>query len=70
MELVIKGLRNEAHAREFIKWYCGQGEQDADVWFEAQDKDTPYRDCNKPAQIIDGQLVMHVKYPTGKSRES
>ena len=64
MDLVIKGLKNEAHARMFATWYCGQGEQDADIWFETNDLDTPYRDVKKATTKENGQLIVHVHYPS------
>lgn len=32
-KLVIEGFKTKAQAETFIKWYEGQGEQDASVWF-------------------------------------
>ena len=31
-------------AKELAKWYEGQGEQDADIWFEENDMKAPYTD--------------------------
>lgn len=28
-------------------WYCGQGEQDAMIWFEDRDIETPMTDCSR-----------------------
>jgi len=33
-DLIIKGFRSKSQVMEFIKWYEGQGEQDASIWFE------------------------------------
>lgn len=33
-EVTFKGLTEE-EAEELAKWYCGQGEQNADTWFDA-----------------------------------
>ena len=33
--VVVHGL-TEAEAKEFVKWYEGQGEQDAAVWMECR----------------------------------
>ena len=33
-DLIIKGFKSKSQVMEFIKWYEGQGEQDASVWFE------------------------------------
>lgn len=34
-ELKLKGFKTKEQAKAFIKWYEGQGEQDAQVWFES-----------------------------------
>ena len=31
--VTFEGLTEE-EANEFAKWYCGQGEQNADIWFD------------------------------------
>lgn len=33
-QIVITGFQTEAQAEAFIRWYEGQGEQDAAYWFE------------------------------------
>lgn len=33
-DLIIKGFKSKSQVMEFIKWYEGQGEQDASLWFE------------------------------------
>lgn len=33
-KLEISGFRSEAEVKAFIRWYEGQGEQDASIWFE------------------------------------
>jgi hypothetical protein len=35
-ELHLKGFRTRAEAQEFLNWYEGAGEQDAQVWFECR----------------------------------
>lgn len=37
--LIIKGFRNDEHAKAFIHWFEGQGEQDAGVWFDEKVKE-------------------------------
>jgi len=37
----------EEQAKTFASWYCGQGEQDASVWFDAHELKTPYVDNSK-----------------------
>lgn len=33
-KLLIEGFKTKAQAEAFADWYEGQGEQDADIWFE------------------------------------
>ena len=33
-DLIIKGFKSKTQIKEFIKWYEGQGEQDASLWLE------------------------------------
>jgi len=33
-ELNLKGFKTKEQVLAFIKWYEGQGEQEAQVWFE------------------------------------
>lgn len=48
MKVVLKGLTKK-QAQIFAEWYAGQGEQDADVWFEEHGTETPMVDVNNPA---------------------
>lgn len=54
----IEGFKTQAQAEAFIKWYEGQGEQDACVWFECRveegklDVDFMPVDCGKTYPII------------------
>lgn len=32
--LLIEGFHSKAEVETFIKWYEGQGEQSAEIWFE------------------------------------
>ena len=34
--LKIEGFKTKAQAEAFVKWYEGQGEQDANIWFECR----------------------------------
>lgn len=34
--LTIKGFKNKQQVEEFASWYCGQGEQNASIWFECR----------------------------------
>jgi hypothetical protein len=35
-KLMISGFKTQAQAEAFVKWYEGQGEQDAAIWFECR----------------------------------
>lgn len=35
--VIIKGFKTDAHAKMFMSWFEGQGEQDQEAWFECQD---------------------------------
>jgi ABC-type Fe3+ transport system substrate-binding protein len=35
--VLVKGFKEQDQAEAFIKWFEGQGEQDANIWFEEQD---------------------------------
>lgn len=69
-KLVIDGFQTKEQAEEFLSWYCGQGEQDATVWFEvAKDNgtinvDTMHVDVTNPLNnkwSNDNHLMMIVK---------
>ena len=51
-ELRITGFKTKAQVEAFASWYEGQGEQDADIWFECRkddgeiDIDSMHVDCN------------------------
>ena len=46
--VIIKGL-TMAQAKTFVEWYEGQGEQDAEYWFEEHCEDsTPIADTHRP----------------------
>ncbi len=46
MKVVLKGLTKE-QAKVFVDWYEGQGEQDADVWFEENGLEAPTVDTDR-----------------------
>jgi len=57
--LVIENL-TLVQAKELAHWYEGQGEQDANIWFECQDPpcSVPYVDVHrKPWMQIDDNTV-------------
>lgn len=44
MNLLITGFKSQKQIDTFISWYSGQGEQDADIWFDCQSVKTPMID--------------------------
>ena len=66
-QLTIKGFKTKAQVQAFIDWYEGQGEQDADTWFECMemdkeiDVDSMHVDCSKPYEWQDNTLVAWLK---------
>lgn len=34
--VLVSGFETKAEAEAFIQWYEGQGEQDAEVWFDCR----------------------------------
>jgi hypothetical protein len=52
-KLIIEGVTMK-QAKTLAEWYEGQGEQDANVWFEIHDVPTPYTDVShKNYMVID-----------------
>ena len=71
VNVLISGFQNDEEAKEFIIWFCEQGEQDTCDWFECrQDEGKKVRDgimCNsktftkgKPKQDSNGNWLMDV----------
>lgn len=68
-KLEISGFKSEAEVEAFIKWYEGQGEQDASIWFEEAkmrnliDRDFMPVDCSKtyPIQFENNIGKMYLK---------
>ena len=67
--LEIKGFESKNEVEEFIKWYEGQGEQDACIWFSCRkqegkiDRDFMPVDCSKtyPIEFNGNTGVMYIK---------
>ena len=67
--LEIKGFESKNEVEEFIKWYEGQGEQDASIYFEESkmigriDRDFMSVDCSKtyPIEFNGNTGVMYIK---------
>lgn len=58
MDVLIKGFKTPEQAKEFVLWYCEQGEQDADLWFECQNMNTP---MYKKSENRDDHIIMYVE---------
>lgn len=65
--VIIHGFESDAAAKEFIRWYEGQGEQEIGVWWEDRKNigKTPYTDMDKfhnlPKVDDEGNHVLYVK---------
>ena len=46
-------------ARVLADWYEGQGEQDAQVWFEENDVETPF--VEDVVEKIDGDVIVNCR---------
>ena len=65
----IEGFNTKEEAEEFINWYSGQGEQDADIWFDCRkeegtiDASSMNVDCGKtfPLSWTDKTVKMAIK---------
>ena len=53
-KLIIENLTPE-QAKVFASWHEGQGEQDAGVWFEDRNVETPLTDVSRK----DGWKIVH-----------
>lgn len=60
MARVIFENLTKKQAKIFAEWYEGQGEQDADIWFECQNVNTPMTDVEREGGFmkIDGDDVI------------
>lgn len=47
MAKVIFEVPTIEQAKELAFWYEGQGEQDAQIWFECRELETPMTDCQR-----------------------
>jgi hypothetical protein len=71
--LTLEGFKTKEQVQAFIDWYEGQGEQDAQVWFEiAQsegrlDVDFMPVDCSQPYHWIGNNLVAQLKIKSPNS---
>lgn len=66
-EFKIKGFKTKEQAKSFIEWYEGQGEQDAQILFEARMSAGEIGvnfmpvDCSKPYVWDGNPLEVHLK---------
>ncbi len=51
-KLIFEGL-SLTQARVFASWYEGQGEQEAEVWFDNQGVETPITDCGRDGGYVE-----------------
>ena len=58
--VIIENLTKE-QAETFVHWYEGQGEQDAEVWFDINDVETPYVDVNKAFKRDGDDITMFIR---------
>lgn len=63
-KLTIENLTPE-QALTLANWYEGQGEQDADIWFDINEVETPMTDVSRKGGCIlietNGDVVMYCK---------
>lgn len=50
--LIIENLTLE-QAKTFARWYEGQGEQDADIWFDIHEVETPWTDNQRKGGFME-----------------
>lgn len=66
-EIHMTGFKTKAQAEEFVKWYEGQGEQEAAVWFECRksegviDTDFMPVDCIKTYPLVWSEAVLKME---------
>lgn len=62
--VIFENLTDE-QAITLAKWYEGQGEQDADTWFDINDVPTPYTDCGRDGgymeKLDNGDVIVYCK---------
>ena len=49
-------------AKIFAEWYEGQGEQNADIWFDVNDSSAPLVDVQgKGIEVKDDEVIVYLK---------
>ena len=68
MDVLVTGFETDEQARMFISWFEGQGEEDASIWFDVNEKEgrCPYSDFQEWASrinqtTVDGPLILPIK---------
>lgn len=49
---IFEGLTMK-QAKTLVEWYEGQGEQDADIWFDIHGVPTPFADCGRKGSCME-----------------
>lgn len=58
-KLEISGFRSQAEVKAFIEWYGGQGEQDAELWFECRMDEG---EIDRSFMPVDGKATYPIKF--------
>jgi len=64
ISVTINGFKSEKHAKTFMEWFEGQGEQYQEEWFDEhgiEHQDVDVRKINKKP-IIDGENINFKMY--------
>lgn len=62
ISVTFEGFKSIKDAEIFVQWYEGQGEQDAEIWFECNDSTAPMVDCNKAYVKTNNNITAQLKY--------
>lgn len=61
---IFEGLTSE-QADVFARWFSGQGEQDAEIWFDARGTPSP-RSVGRPVIQANGDVVVQCRGGDGE----
>jgi hypothetical protein len=64
MNVIVRGFKTVEHAKEFIAWFEGQGEQDQYAWFYVKGMKSQNTDCRKTYPLhydYDGNLILELQ---------
>lgn len=63
--VTIKGFKSAKHAKVFVEWFEGQGEQQQDIWFDENGVDYQVTDVGRKGGYCetdkDGNITMYLK---------